>query len=95
MFYADFSPPAFSPEAFLYGLLPPIVFQAGFNMKKKSFFANFGAICLFAIAGTVLSTVVFSVLTLFLVAVGAVNEKKIGGESILTKVFLYGTWDIC
>lgn len=32
----------FSPAAFFYGLLPPIVFAAGFTLKKREFFRNFG-----------------------------------------------------
>lgn len=46
------SPPfACSPGAFFYALLPPIVFQAGFAMKKRQFFANSGAILMFAVGG--------------------------------------------
>lgn len=43
-------PLRFSPAAFFYGLLPPIVFQAGFGLKKRAFFANAGAILMFAVS---------------------------------------------
>ena len=35
-----------------YGLLPPLIFEAGFTMRKRKFFANFGAIMVYAVAGT-------------------------------------------
>ena len=42
-------PLRFSPAAFFYALLPPIVFAAGFTLKKRQFFKNFGAILMFAV----------------------------------------------
>ncbi|KAE9126722.1 hypothetical protein PF005_g4660 [Phytophthora fragariae] len=37
------------PEILFYALLPPIILEAGFNMKKRGFFSNFNAIMLLAI----------------------------------------------
>ena len=42
-------------DAIYYGLLPPIIFEAGFTMKKRQFFANFGTIVSFAVLGTLIA----------------------------------------
>ncbi|XP_073392235.1 sodium/hydrogen exchanger 5 isoform X2 [Physcomitrium patens] len=39
-------------------LLPPIIFDSGFNLQPGPFFSNFGAICTFAILGTLISAMV-------------------------------------
>lgn len=37
---------------FMILLLPPIIFESGFNMDKKNFFANFGTVLAFSFLGT-------------------------------------------
>ena len=34
----------FDPEMFFFVLLPPIIFEAGYTLKRKSFFANFACV---------------------------------------------------
>jgi len=47
-------------DFFLLFLLPPIIFEAGYNMDKKPFFKNFGGIMMYAFLGTFISAVVVS-----------------------------------
>nr|ALP46547.1 vacuoloar Na+/H+ antiporter 2 [Eschscholzia californica] len=45
----------FSEDLFFIYLLPPIIFNAGFQVKKKQFFRNFMTIILFGVIGTLIS----------------------------------------
>ncbi|XP_078446633.1 sodium/hydrogen exchanger 1-like isoform X1 [Wolffia australiana] len=46
---------SFDEELFFIYLIPPIIFNAGFQVEKKQFFQNFSVIFLFGAAGTVIS----------------------------------------
>lgn len=48
----------FNPEFFMIWLLPPIIFEAGFNMNQQTFFANIIPMCGYAFVGTFISTMV-------------------------------------
>ncbi|CAI0447797.1 unnamed protein product [Linum tenue] len=48
----------FDEEIFFIYLLPPIIFNAGFQVKKKQFFRNFMTITLFGAVGTLISFVI-------------------------------------
>lgn len=37
---------------FLVLLLPPIIFEAGYNMNKQTFFKNVGAVLIYSFLGT-------------------------------------------
>uniref|UniRef100_A0A2P2KLD8 Sodium/hydrogen exchanger n=1 Tax=Rhizophora mucronata TaxID=61149 RepID=A0A2P2KLD8_RHIMU len=50
----------FSEELFFIYLLPPIIFNAGFQVKKKQFFRNFITIVLFGAVGTLISFAIVS-----------------------------------
>ncbi|XP_056170907.1 sodium/hydrogen exchanger 1-like isoform X2 [Syzygium oleosum] len=50
----------FNEEFFFIYLLPPIIFNAGFQVKKKQFFRNFMTITLFGVVGTLISFFIIS-----------------------------------
>ena len=52
----------FDPKIFFLILIPPIMFEAGFSLKKTDFFGNIGTILLFAIIGTMLTAIIFGFL---------------------------------
>ncbi|KAF5739512.1 sodium/hydrogen exchanger 2-like isoform X1 [Tripterygium wilfordii] len=50
----------FSEDLFFIYMLPPIIFNAGFQVKKKQFFRNFITIMLFGAVGTLISCSIIS-----------------------------------
>lgn len=61
----------FNEEIFFYGLLPPMIFAGGYNLKKRKFFENFSYISLFGALGTVVTFLIIYGLTY------AINELSI------------------
>nr|AAR19752.1 Na+/H+ antiporter [Thinopyrum elongatum] len=63
----------FSEDLFFIYLLPPIIFNAGFQVKKKQFFRNFMTITLFGAVGTMMSF-----FTISLAAIAIFSKMNIG-----------------
>jgi len=64
----------FDEHIFFLVLLPPIIFEAGYNMKRRYFFRNLGTICVFAFAGTFISTFIVGGMMYGIGQVGLVVE---------------------
>ncbi|XP_070172785.1 sodium/hydrogen exchanger 7 isoform X2 [Polyergus mexicanus] len=52
----------FDPEIFFNIILPPIIFHAGYSLKRRYFFRNLGAILMYALIGTSISAFIIGAL---------------------------------
>ena len=66
-----------------YLMLPPIIFEAGYTMRKHRFFANFGTILLYAIIGTGVSIVATGLLLYLVSSQGVINTSLTVSQSLL------------
>ncbi|GAB4347858.1 MAG: hypothetical protein Kow0099_30110 [Candidatus Abyssubacteria bacterium] len=63
--FAEISETGFSKELIFFVMLPPLLFQGALHLELNRLLANFWPICLFAVAGIVLSTFVIGVTFLY------------------------------
>ncbi|CAB1457060.1 unnamed protein product [Pleuronectes platessa] len=79
----------FDPEVFFNILLPPIIFHAGYSLKRRHFFRNMGSILAYAFLGTVISCFVIG-----LMMYGCVTlMKQVGqldGDFFFTDCLFFG-----
>uniref|UniRef100_A0A673HZS1 Sodium/hydrogen exchanger n=1 Tax=Sinocyclocheilus rhinocerous TaxID=307959 RepID=A0A673HZS1_9TELE len=79
----------FDPEVFFNILLPPIIFHAGYSLKRRHFFRNLGSILSYAFVGTLTSCFVTG-----LVMYGCVVFMKVigqlGGDFFFTDCLFFG-----
>ncbi|KAJ0061920.1 hypothetical protein NL108_014409, partial [Boleophthalmus pectinirostris] len=79
----------FDPEVFFNILLPPIIFHAGYSLKRRHFFRNIGSILAYAFMGTVVSCFVIG-----LIMYGFVSFMKVvgqlGGDFYFTDCLFFG-----
>jgi sodium/hydrogen exchanger 8 len=66
----------FSPSLVFFVILPPIILDAGYTLKRRDFFHNLGTILLLAILGTLINCVVFGYLMYGFAKVGWVPLDK-------------------
>jgi NhaP-type Na+/H+ or K+/H+ antiporter len=70
---------------FMLFLLPPIIFESGYNMKKKPFFRNFGTIMLFSFLGTFIAIFISSFI------IWALSKSPFGPVLSLKESFAFGS----
>ncbi|KAJ6821962.1 sodium/hydrogen exchanger 2-like [Iris pallida] len=84
----------FSEDLFFIYLLPPIIFNAGFQVKKKQFFRNFMTIMLFGAVGTLISFAIISI-----GAIGLFRKMNIGpleiGDFLAIGAIFSATDSVC
>ncbi|KDO19053.1 sodium/hydrogen exchanger 3 [Saprolegnia parasitica CBS 223.65] len=74
-----------NPQVLFFGLLPPIILEAGFSMKKRGFFTNFSTILLLAIVGTLVATFITGGLLIWLGQLGLITALT------PAEAYLYGS----
>ncbi|KAJ7955037.1 Sodium/hydrogen exchanger [Quillaja saponaria] len=77
----------FSEDLFFIYLLPPIIFNAGFQVKKKQFFRNFLTIMLFGAVGTLISFGIISFGAMHFFQKMDIGSLKIGDYLALGAIF--------
>ncbi|CAN6726402.1 unnamed protein product [Malus baccata var. baccata] len=77
----------FSEDLFFIYLLPPIIFNAGFQVKKKQFFRNFMTIMTFGAAGTLISFSIISLGAMHFFHKFNIGSLKIGDYLALGAIF--------
>jgi sodium/hydrogen exchanger 8 len=70
----------FDPQIFFYGLLPPIIFEAGYSLKRRAFFDNFGSILTYAVLGTTISTLLVGFIIYAAAKNGYIKESTISNS---------------
>lgn len=74
-----------NPQTLFFGLLPPIILEAGFNTQRKGFFSNFWVILLLAIVGTLIATFATGGMLIWLGSLGLITQLT------SAEAFLYGS----
>lgn len=81
MFYAfksEDSAYQFPQKIFFYGLLPPMIFEGGYNLRKTLVFKNFAYIALFGVIGTIVAFLVVAGLTFAINSLGSSIKNIVG-----------------
>ncbi|NXY67476.1 SL9A9 protein, partial [Glareola pratincola] len=81
----------FDPSIFFNILLPPIIFHAGYSLKKRHFFRNLGSILTYAFLGTAISCVVIGLIMYGFVKAMLHTGQLKGWEFHFTDCLFFGS----
>ncbi|XP_048362055.1 sodium/hydrogen exchanger 9 [Sphaerodactylus townsendi] len=81
----------FDPSIFFNILLPPIIFHAGYSLKKRHFFRNLGSVLTYAFLGTAISCIVIGLIMYgFIKAMVHLRQLK-SGDFHFTDCLFFGS----
>jgi len=75
---------SFNPKVFFIALLPPIIFNSGYRLRRELFFRHMKPIVLFACAGTAVSTAVIAIILQIVTSAGLVGDFQPRFSELLT-----------
>ncbi|XP_073088342.1 sodium/hydrogen exchanger 9 [Manis javanica] len=81
----------FDPEIFFNVLLPPIIFHAGYSLKKRHFFQNLGSILTYAFLGTAISCIVIGLIMYAFVKAMVYAGQLKNGDFHFTDCLFFGS----
>lgn len=81
----------FDPEIFFNVLLPPIIFHAGYSLKKRHFFQNLGSILTYAFLGTAISCVIIGLIMYGFVKAMVYAGQLKNGDFHFTDCLFFGS----
>ncbi|XP_019512497.1 PREDICTED: sodium/hydrogen exchanger 9 [Hipposideros armiger] len=81
----------FDPEIFFNVLLPPIIFHAGYSLKKRHFFQNLGSILTYAFLGTAISCIVIGLIIYGFVKAMVYAGQLKSGDFHFTDCLFFGS----
>lgn len=85
----------FKYELYMDILLPPIIFNAGYNMKKKDFFSNFSVLLLLGVCGTFVSTAFLAALCSLVLQWLDLDQHELVGNSLVLGAVFSSTVRFC
>jgi NhaP-type Na+/H+ or K+/H+ antiporter len=77
---------SFSPRVFFVALLPPIIYNSGYHLRRELFFRHLLPIALFAVAGTLISALAIAFLLDLVVKLGLTG----GFQPTMTELLTFG-----
>ena len=86
---------SFSESAFVFGMLPAILFNSGFHMKRVVFYSNMAGICSLAFVGTLIATFTMSFGLTIMSKLGYLSVQLSLPETIAFASMISSTDPVC